>query len=132
MTGSRENAPVGSLDPGTIRVPALAVHWAVCETTARVIIAAANLPNVSLSGWSKHRWLDVWRLEGAGFVPPCDWAAFRARLIPVSELSGLDIEGRSARTWRRHVASGRMPSIRLSPDVRRVRECTFHSMAAHV
>lgn len=118
--------------PGTATVSELAVHWSVCDATVRKILAAAGLRDVAQSGWPKYRWDDVWRLEGAGFVPPCDWADFRAPLLRVSELPGLDERGRAGRTWRRHVKTGRMPSIELAPGVRRVRECVFQRMSAHV
>lgn len=119
-------------DSGTVYLSALAVHWAVCDTTARAIVAAHGLPDVSASGWPKYRWSDIWRLEGAGLVPPCDWADFRKPLLRASDLAGLDVKGRSARTWRRNVETSRMPSIRLSDTVRRVRESTFLAMALYV
>lgn len=119
-------------EAGTVGLPALANHWSVCGATARAIIATQGLPDVSASGWPKYRWSDVWRLEGAGLVPPCDWADFRKPLLRASELAAIDSKERSARTWRRHVEVGRMPSIRLSDTVRRVRESTFLAMAPYV
>src|SRR6056297_73217 len=119
-------------DPGTVGLPKLAIHWSVCAATARAIISAQGLPDVSASGWPRYRWSDVWRLEGAGLVPPCDWADFKKPLLRVSDLAGLDSDARSQRTWRRHVAKGRMPSIRLSENVRRIRESTFLAMEPYV
>lgn len=119
-------------DAGTVGLRGLAIHWSVCEATARAIIAAHDLPDVSASGWPKYRWSDVWRLEGAGLVPPCDWADFRKALLRASDLAGLDVKGRSARTWRRNVETGRMPAIRLCESVCRVRESTFLAMAPYV
>src|SRR6056297_2065511 len=119
-------------DPGTVGLPKLAIHWSVCAATARAIISAQGLPDVSASGWPRYRWSDVWRLEGAGLVPPCDWADFQKPLLRASDLVGLDVKGRSARTWRRNVETSRMPSIRLSDTVRRVRESTFLAMAPYV
>ena len=119
-------------DAGTVGLRGLAIHWSLCEATARAIITAHGLPNVSASGWPKYRWSDVWRLAGAGLVPPCDWADFQKPLLRASDLVGLDVKGRSARTWRRNVETSRMPSIRLSDTVRRVRESTFLAMAPYV
>lgn len=119
-------------DAGTVGLSMLAIHWSVCGATARAIIIAHGLPEVSASGWPKYRWSDVWRLEGAGLVPPCDWADFRKPLLRASDLTGLDVKGRSARTWRRNVETGRMPSIRLSNNVCRIRQCTFLAIAPYV
>lgn len=119
-------------DAGTVGLRGLAIHWSVCGATARAIITAYGLPDVSASGWPKYRWADVWRLESAGLVPPCDWADFRKPLLRASDLTGLDVKGRSARTWRRNVETGCMPSIRLSNNVCRIRQCTFLAMAPYV
>jgi hypothetical protein len=129
---TRASSQSSARDPGTVSLSALAAHWGVCNATARTIIAACGLLDVSASGWPKYRWSDVWRLEGAGLVPPCDWADFRKPLLRASDLAALDTNERSARTWRRHVEAGRMPSIRLSDTVRRVRESTFLAMAPYV
>jgi len=118
--------------PGTATTSQLAVHWDVCPATARAIIERANLPDVSSSGRRRYRWEDVWRFEGAGVVPRCDWAEFKAPLLVASQLATHDPEGRAARTWRRHVKAGRMPSVRLADGVRKVRPCTFHAVAPYV
>jgi hypothetical protein len=130
--GTRVATQSTARDSGTVGLRGLAIHWSVCKATARAITTAHGLPDVSASGWPKYRWSDIWRLEGAGLVPPCDWTDFRKPLLRASELAAIDSKERSARTWRRHVEAGRMPSIRLSDTVRRVRESTFLAMAPYV
>lgn len=118
--------------PGTATVAELARHWVVSSPTVRAILEQAGLPDVAEGGWPKYRWDDVWRLEGAGFVPPCDWADFKAPMLGAGDLAAIDPRGRAARTWRRHVACGRLPSVRLSPGIRRVRACVFDVMVSRV
>jgi hypothetical protein len=118
--------------PGTATVSELAAHWAVCEDTARKIIADARLCDVSIDGWARYRWTDIWRLEGEPWVHPADWAAYREPLLHPSDLPNRDPHARKNRQWRRLVASGRMPSIRLSERVRRIRPCVFDRVAPHV
>jgi hypothetical protein len=119
-------------DPGAATLSEIARHWRVCEDTAGDIIAAARLPDVSLNARPRYRWRDVWRLEGEPWVHPVDWTAYRAPLLHPGDLPELDPHRRGGRQWRRLVASGRMPSIRLSPGVRRVRACVFERIAPHV
>lgn len=119
-------------DPGAATLAGIARHWRVCDDTASDIIAAARLPDVSLNGRARYRWRDIWRLEGEAWVHPADWAAFREPLLHPSDLPGRDPRKRKNRQWRRLVASGRMPSIRLSAGVRRVRACVFDRVEPHV
>lgn len=119
-------------DPGTATTSILALHWAVSAPVAREIIKQAGIPNVSTTYRSKYRWDDVWRFEGAGVVPRCDWSVFKAPMLLPSHLSLKDPEGRSERTWRRHVKSGALPSVHLIRGIRRVRENTFDALHAYL
>lgn len=118
-------------DPGTALVSAIAAHWRVTEPTARRILKRAGLVPVG-EGWDRYRWTDVWRLEGASFVPPCDHADFQAPLLTAAELPGRDAEGRAPRTMRRYLKSGRLPAIRLSAGVVRIRACDFDAAISYV
>ncbi len=111
-------------DAGTAKISAIAIHWHVCEPTARRILRAAGVLPVA-TGPKKYRWQDIWRLEGEVFVPPADWASFKAPLLTVAELPGLDPEYRKARTWRRYVEKDRLPVIRLPKDIARIRKSIF-------
>jgi hypothetical protein len=119
-------------DPGAATLAEVARHWRVCDDKAAEIIAAARIPNVSLNGRARYRWRDVWRLEGEPWVHPADWAVYREPLLHPGDLPERDPHARKGRQWRRLVASGRMPSIRLSEGVRRVRACVFDRIAPHV
>ncbi len=112
---------------GTARVREIGEHWRVDPDTVRAIIAAHAVPPVGV-GMHRYRWSDIWRLEGISFAAPCDFAELRAPLMLTSELAALDPAGRSARTWRRLLAARRLPSIRLSPRLRRVRRAVFERM----
>jgi hypothetical protein len=119
-------------DSGAVTLSEIARHWRVCDDKAADIIAAARLPDVSLNGRARYRWRDVWRLEGEPWVHPADWVAYREPLLHPGDLPERDPHGRKGRQWRRIVGSGRMPSIRLSEGVRRVRACVFDRVAPHV
>ncbi len=119
-------------DPGTVRFSELRAHLSVCDATARALIAAHRIPDVGLGGIARYRWIDIWRAEGSPWVAPCDWPARKASLLRPSELSAHDPEGRSARTFRRLLARGTIPSIVLSPNVRRVRADIFQRVISHL
>jgi len=123
---------VAATDPGAATLAEIARHWRVCEDTAARIVETARLPDVSLNARRRHRWRDIWRLEGEPWVHPSDWAAYREPLLHPRDLPARDPHDRRERQWRRLVASGRMPSIRLSAGVRRVRACVFDRLASHV
>ena len=118
-------------DPGTARVSQIAAHWRVTPPTARRILRGAGLAAVG-DGWERYRWVDLWRLEGAGYVPPCDYADFKAPLLTPAELPARDAEGRAARTMRRYLSTGRLPTIRLSASVVRIRACDFDAAIPYV
>lgn len=118
-------------DPGLARLAQVRAHWAVCDDTARAILAAHGLAPAG-PGVARYRWGDIWRIEGTPWAPADEWPALRAPLLPPADLPGLDPLGRSARTWRRHLATGALPSIRLSASVRRVRPEIFRRAVLHV
>lgn len=111
-------------DAGTAKISAIAVHWHVSAPTARRVLRAAGVMPVATSP-KKYRWQDIWRLEGEIYVPQADWADYKARLLKAGELPGLDPENRKARTWRRNVEKDRLPVIRLSKDIARIRKSMF-------
>ncbi len=111
-------------DAGTAKISAIAIHWHVSKPTARRILRLAGVLPVATSP-EKYRWQDIWRLEGEVFVPPVDWTSFKAPLLTVAQLPGLDPEGRKARTWRRYVEKDCLPVIRLPPDIARIRKSIF-------
>jgi len=118
-------------DPGTALVAEIAGHWRITPPTARRILAAAGLNPVG-DGWERYRWTEIWRFEKAGFVPACDYADFKSPLLTPSELPERDARGRAPRTMRRYLKSGRLPAIRLSPTVVRIRACDFDAAIPYV
>lgn len=119
-------------EAGSALVSTIAKYWNVTDETARMIIATGELKPVRDDGWKRYLWNDIWRLEGEILVPRRHWSEFRERLLKTSELPSLDPEKRSARTFRRYVEQGKIPSIELSPDVTRVRKCVFDIAVHHV
>ncbi|WP_209427925.1 hypothetical protein [Pararhodobacter sp. SW119] len=111
--------------PGCARVSEIATHWNVYDSTAREIIATAGLVPVDAEGWKKYFWEDIWRLEGDLFVPQNAWRAFKEPLLKTPSLPERDPIGRSPRTMQRYIEQGKIPCIRLAPDIIRVRECIF-------
>ena len=118
-------------EPGTARVSQIAAHWRVTPPTVRRVLRDAGLTPVG-DGWERYRWVDLWRLEGASFVPPCDYADFRAPLLTPAELPARDAEGRAARTMRRYLKAGKLPAIRLSPSIVRIRPSDFDAAIPYV
>lgn len=116
---------------GSALVSTIAEHWRVTPSTARAILACSAIAPVG-SGWNRYRWTDIWRLEGELYVPRCDWQDFRKPLLTTRELRERDPEARAERTFRRYISQRRIPSIRLSKGVVRVRECVFVRAVHHV
>jgi hypothetical protein len=119
-------------EAGSALVSRIADHWKVCENVARDIIGEGRLIPTKDSGWKRYLWQDIWRLEGEVFVAKRFWSDYRKPLLKPSELHHEDPEKRSDRTFRRYVEQGKIPSIDLSPTVRRVRRCTFDIVIHHV
>lgn len=131
-TNTRPLSPADRRDAGTATLTDLTIHWAVSAPTARAIIRASGLPDVSAGCYPRYRWTDIWRFERAGFVHPVDWAEFRCPLLRPADLSDVDPRGRSARTWRRLLNSKKLDSIRLSPAIRRVRPAVFEALVDYI
>jgi hypothetical protein len=140
MSGSRPPLPDRALrmsrgastgDPGSALLREVRDHWQVSEETARAILRRHGIPTVG-EGRPRYRWRDIWRVEREPWVPPWDWPAFRAPLLCPTDLPALDPHGRSGRTFRRLLATGRIPSIELSPGIRRIRPQVFDQVIGHV
>lgn len=117
--------------PGSALVSTIAKHWNVSLPIAREIISTSGLAPIG-AGWARYLWQDIWRFEQEVLVPRHLWTEFKAPLLKISELPEHDPESRALRTLRRHVEKGRIPSIRLSPNVVRVRACVFSIAIHHV
>lgn len=114
-----------SPDPGAAKVSELTKHWRVCEPTARNILASHRV--TPLEGHpERYRWEDIWRLERLPFVPTWEYTLRKSPLLKAKDLEAKDLEettrkGWSARSIRRRLKNGQIPSIRLTPNVRRIR-----------
>ena len=119
-----------SLHPGTLTTRGVMAHWRVDDAAAIAILRAAGAapidPKARPFRWS---WSDVWRCEGLAHVERLDWTRMKKPLLRTRDLVEMGAEdvgkGGSARTWRRRLALGRVPSVRLSATLRRVRPADF-------
>ena len=101
-------------------------HWREDDAAAIAILRAAGAapidPHARPYRWC---WPNVWRCEGLAHVERLDWTRMKRPLLRTPDLATMgaaDVgKGSSARTWRRRLASGRVPSVRLSATLRRVR-----------
>lgn len=123
--------PEGTTDPGSATVRDLCDHWQVSEDTARVVLARHGIEPIG-PGRQRYRWVDIWKIEKEAWLPAWDWPAHREPLLRPTDLPALDPRGRSDRTFRRLLASGAIPSILLSPGVRRVRASVFERVIGNV
>jgi hypothetical protein len=110
----------GSADPGAATVAEIAAHWLVCTDTARLILAANGLVPVR-TGPERYRWTEIWRFEGLSYVPVWDWSTCKAPLLKPADLVDDERRGWSARSVRRKLETGAIPSIHLTDDLRRIR-----------
>jgi hypothetical protein len=109
------------LSAGTASTAEVARHWGVSPDTARGVLRAAGAREAQEAGWPRWLWDDVWRAEGLRAVSRHDWAELRRPLMNAAALAEADPRGRSERSWRRILQHGRLPVLRLSTGVRRVR-----------
>ena len=114
-------------EPLTETLARIARRWSVHSDTARrLLVASGAQPHGGRRRWA---WSDVWRAEGAGRVDPMDRGLMRRPLLSANECAERDPLERSARTWRRYLADGRLPVVRLAPNIRRARESDFDDWA---
>ncbi len=119
---------------GVARVSAIARHWAVHDDKARAILHAAG------SRSALHAWEEVWRIEGASYVPPALHADYRAAMIAVEDLA-IESEADLLRGRRRRGLIELRPSalrarlqligapvVRLGPRLQRVRPCDLPAL----
>ena len=114
----------------TASLTAVAGHWAVHPDTARRLLRAQGAAPVG--GRRRWAWDDVWRAEGLARVHPMDRAALRRPLLTAEACAARDPLARSVRSWRRYLAEGRLPVVRLDPGIRRVREADLADWAERV
>jgi hypothetical protein len=143
MRGARRKllpAPaLGNLTPGIARVSTIAAHWAVHEDTARALLAERG-GTPPEEGVDLYAWEDVWRIEGAGYVPPSRFADYREDMIAVETLGrGSERDRARGLTRRGLVELGpsalrdrltgiAAPLVRLGPRITRVRPCDLPAL----
>ena len=77
---------------GVARVSTVALRWSVHDDMARALLARR------LGCAAFYAWEDVWRIEGASYVPPSQHEVYRAPMIAVERVSvGVGGEGAQPR-----------------------------------
>lgn len=123
-TAPAARRPLGS--PGAALIRSVARHWDVPPAAARAILRRAGVTLEESEGWQAVPWEAVWRIEGAPWVPPRLWEAYREPLIRTTDLARRGAEGDAPlgvgqSALRRRIARGHLPVIALGPRTRRVR-----------
>ncbi len=124
---------------GTATVAELARHWDVDRATALHILECHHVPFIETEGPFRLAWTDIWAAEGAGYVSPGLYTAFKAPLLRVERLgvppancSRPDAYMRLANlkpsALRARIAKIGKPIIRLAPRTRRVRVCDLDAV----
>ncbi len=119
---------------GTATITEVARHWRVDRETAIRILEDRGVPFVDVDGPLQVAWTDVWSVEGAGFVAPANYEAFKKPLLRVERLGVAPDNCRQPEAYmelvklkpsalRARVAKIGQPIIRLSQRKQRVRPC---------
>ncbi len=117
---------------GTATIADVARHWNVDRETAMRILEERGVPFVDIEGPLQVEWTDVWAAEGAGFVAPCNYAAFKEPLLRVDRLGAAPdkhprpdaykcLVNLKPSALRARVAKIEKPIIRLGPRIQIVR-----------
>lgn len=117
---------------GTATIAQVARHWDVERETAMGILKARGVPFVDDDGPLRVEWTDVWSVEGAGFVAPANYRAFKEPLLRVERLGAapdkcsqpeiyMELVNLKPSALRTRVAKIRGPIVRLSERKQRVR-----------
>ncbi|TCS60811.1 hypothetical protein EDD52_113105 [Primorskyibacter sedentarius] len=124
---------------GTARISQVARHWDVDRDTAASILEERDVPFVVGDGPRRVEWVDVWSLEGAGYVAPGNYANFKARLLRVDRLGVAPENSRQPDAYmglirlkpsalRARCAQVQQPIIRLSERSQRIRPCDLDAL----
>ena len=110
----------------TMTTGEVARRWRVHPDTARAILRRQAVRPAK--GGRRPRWWveDVRGIEGG---PRAGDGSAEEVLLTAADCARGDPLGRSARSWRRIIAGGRIPTVRLAPGITRVRPNDFADLA---
>lgn len=97
-------------------VAEIAAHWRVTNDVVRKLLRVPDIHPASTRP-DRYLWADIWSLEGIGWVPPADKAAFKAPLMAADELGEI-FHGTPERTITDWAAKKKIPAIRIGKQWR--------------
>ena len=113
----------------SLKVSEIAAHFKLGTDTTRKLLRATAVRPVSI-GPQRYAWTDIWRLEGAGYVPPNLFKEFQLPLLKPAEVSRRFFPHLASRTITDRAKKGRLPGFLLGNDWRfrewEIREAAIH------
>ena len=110
----------------TMTTGEVARRWRVHPDTARAILRGQAV-RPAKGGRRPRWWVDhVIGIEGG---PRASDGSAEEALLTAADCASGDPLGRSPRSWRRIMAGGRIPTVRLAPGITRVRANDFVALA---
>ncbi len=111
------------------KISEIAAHFKLGLETTRNLLRAADVQPAA-TGPERYTWSDVWRLEGAGYVPANLIDEFQLPLLKPAEVSRKFFPHLAPRTITDRAKKGRLPGILLGNDWR-FRECEMREAAIY-
>jgi hypothetical protein len=99
------------------KVSEIAAHFKLGQETTRKLLRAADVRPVA-SRPDRYSWDDIWRLEGAGYVPTGLVDEFQIPLLKPAEVSNRFFPHLAPRTITDRAKKGLLPGILLGNDWR--------------
>lgn len=125
----QEKSPFNHDVSSTAKISEIARHFGMTDDTTRDLLKKAEIVPASLQP-SRYRWQDIWALEGAGYVPPCQEEEFRKPLLTTAQVRRRFLPHVKLRTLTDRAAKGTLRGIKLGTDWR-FRECDMRQAAIH-
>lgn len=111
------------------KVSEIAVHFKLGQDTTRKLLKVSGVRPVATKP-DRYSWHDIWRLEGAGYVPENMVEDFQLPLLKPAEVSRKFFPHLAPRTITDRAKKGRLPGILLGKDWR-FRECDMQEAAIY-
>lgn len=99
------------------KVSEIAAHFKLGQETTRKLLKAMDVRPVAVKP-ERYSWHDVWRLEGASYVPENRAEDFQLPLLKPAEVAKKFFPHLAPRTITDRAKKGRLPGILLGNDWR--------------
>ena len=111
------------------KVSEIAAHFKLGQDTTRKLLKGSGVHPVAVKP-DRYSWHDIWRLEGAGYVPENMVEDFQLPLLKPAEVSLKFFPHLSPRTITDRAKNGRLLGILLGNDWR-FRECDMREASVY-